>query len=141
VNYKDLDFQLGLPFSFNFEAVDETGLPLVLTGTTTKFELFDEADRLKLVKTVTATTTVPLTATDTAILKEGRYTYRTVISNVSGPILQSWKGSVFADGTLFEQGSLPSDGTITLPDGTLYPTGMVRFKLILGMQSLHSSAS
>lgn len=127
MEYRNLDLFLGIPVSFKFDAKDETGLPISLSGTTLKFEVYDASNLFVFTKSATNSDTVDLTTGDTSSLKEDRYSYRAVLTNTSStlPIAELNQGFIYANGPVFATASTPNNNVVTLPDGAIYPLGPI----------------
>lgn len=125
--YKNLELAAGVSESFTFIVEDETGLPVNLTGYTSRFELTSETGLTILVKTPTATSAegklvVTLTGLESSAFMDARYSYRLVTTLGSVNDI-AFEGSLTVQGPT--SGTPPAGSLITLSDGTVYATTAV----------------
>lgn len=125
MEYKELALVKGIPVSFEFEALDETGIPYDLTSASVKFEVLNRSGKLVLTKTVSGSATVNLTVADTLKLSDGNYHYRLVLQSLPGPVpvKKIIGGTLVVDGTTFDSALTEGNGQVILSSGSIYPTG------------------
>lgn len=124
MEHKELNLVKGIPVSFEFEALDETGLPYDLDSTNTKFEVRTSYGKLVLTKLVEESTTINLSAADTLKLGEGNHSYRLVLQTLpnSVPYKELFRGVIAVEGPIYDSLATENNNVQILSNGTIYPT-------------------
>lgn len=124
-NYSNLEVIKGLDKTFSFTAKDDTGLDIVLTGFSFRFEIYDSDGVFKIVKTLPESIedgliTFKISAGESNQLSSTQYEYRVLIySDTFNPTILH-TGIVTASSPKFSATLSPSN--TTLSNGTIYIT-------------------
>jgi hypothetical protein len=126
LTYLNLETILGIDKVFSFDIVDDTGLPVDMTGYTFRFEVFDSNNFLKVAKTGPDSLSVGVVnfkvlAQDMANFIDSQYQYRLFLINTTGSTDIYYQGILNVDIPAYSD-SLVSPGSMVLPDGSIYVT-------------------